>query len=156
MTTDIFAMAMTLAHLLTGGQICRPFPTGADLVQTSADGEWPRLENLEANVPPRLRKVIEAGTRYDVARRPQTVDDFKRHLDRSTPAVSFLPPGGGGTLVSSDGAWSISLGENAGDYSVEVRRGGRRRNALGVNAVSAGKARGHVRTLVGRFATGAV
>ena len=47
-TSDIYAMAMTLAHILTAGSICRPFPVNAQLVQASADGDWPRLEELPA------------------------------------------------------------------------------------------------------------
>ncbi len=37
--TDIYGMAMTLAHLLTGGDICQPFLAGAALVEASANGD---------------------------------------------------------------------------------------------------------------------
>jgi serine/threonine-protein kinase len=152
--TDIYAMAMSLAHLLTGGRICRPFPRGVDLLQASANGDWPRLDELGSNVPSRLRKLIEAATQYADAARPQTVDDFKRLLDRATPSVSFLPSEADGTLVSSDGTWSIAIVEKAGRYNVDVRRAGRRRNPLGVGSVTAAKARAHVKKLVRQFADG--
>jgi eukaryotic-like serine/threonine-protein kinase len=154
--TDIYAMAMSLAHLLTGGRICRPFPVGAELVQASADGDWPRLDDLDINVPPRVRKVIDAATQYDADARPQTVDDFKRLVERATPVVSFLPPAPDGTLVSSDGIWSVGTVEKAGRYGVEVRRSGRRRNALGADELAAAKARAHVKKLVSQFAAGDV
>jgi hypothetical protein len=147
-------MGMSLAHLLTGGRICRPFPSGVDLLQASANGDWPPLDQLGSNVPSRLRKVVEAATQYTDALRPQTVDAFKRLLDRATPAVSFLPSQANDTLVSSDGNWSIATIEKGGRYSVEVRRARRRRNLLGVDSVTAAKARSHVNKLVRQFADG--
>lgn len=155
-STDIYAMAMTLAHLVTEGRICRPFPTGGDLVQASADGDWPRLEDLGSNIPARLRKLIEASTSYAASERPQTVDDFKRLLDKATPAVSFFASDPSGTLVSSDGSWSISVTRDAGNHSVEVRRGGRRRKPLGLLEVTPVKAQKHVSKLVRQFADGTI
>lgn len=152
--TDIYAMAMTLAHLLTGGRICRPFPEGAALVEASAEGAWPRLGELGENVPARLRRLIGAATQYDLAARPQTVATFKRLLDKATPAVSFHPVAAPGTLVSSDRTWTIETVERSDQYAVEVRRHGRRRKALGVGAVSAAKARAHVGKLIRQFAEG--
>lgn len=154
--SDIYAMAMTLAHLLTGGTICRPFPTGSDLVQASADGDWPRLDELSQNVPARLRKVIDRATHYDAAARPQTVAEFKRLLDKATPAVSFQPPGPDGTLVSSDGVWTIATIKAGGRYRVEVRRRGRRRNPLGLDDATATGVRRHVDKLIRQFGEAAL
>lgn len=149
---DIYSMAMTLAHLLTGGRICRPFPSGAELVRASADGEWPRVGELGVNVPARIRKLIDASTQYDPDARPRTIEEFKRVLDKGTPATSFLPLNDQGTLVSSDGDWSIAMVEKHGCFDVEVRRGGRRRTKLGAESVTAAQARSHVAKLVGLFA----
>lgn len=149
---DIYSMAMTLAHLLTGGHICRPFPSGAELVQASADGDWPRLDELPVNVPARLRKLIEASTQYNADARPRSIEEFKRLLDKATPAISFLPPDDDGTLLSSDGDWSITTVETRGGFDVEVRRRGRRRSQLGAKSMTAAKARAHVSRLVRRFA----
>lgn len=97
------------------------------------------------NVPARLRKVIEVATQYDADARPKTVDDFKRLVEGPTPTVPFLPPALDGTLLSSDGSWSIGIAEKAGRYSVEVRRSGRRRNALGAADLTAAKAHAHLK-----------
>ena len=151
--TDIYAMAMSLAHLLTGGNICHPFPDGANLVQASADGEWPRLNELGEHVPPRLRKLVREATTYTVGDRPQTVDEFKQRLDKATPAVAFMVEQEG-FLISADGAWSIAILESSGGCDVEVRRNGRQRRTLGAAGVTAPRARAHVAKLLGQFADG--
>ena len=63
-TSDVYAMGMTLAHLLTGGAICRPFPDPVQLVVGSSNGDWPRLGELGGNVTARLRKVMARATDY--------------------------------------------------------------------------------------------
>ena len=129
-TSDIFSMAMTLAHVLTAGAICRPFPVQSALVQASADGDWPRLQDLPPNVPPKLRKVLEIATQYDPMARPQTVADFKRILDRATPVVSLVELNAG-TLKSTDGTWSVSTATSTnGRVAVDVKRNGRRRTPM--------------------------
>jgi serine/threonine protein kinase len=128
--SDIYSMAMTLAHVLTGGALCRPFPVLADLVSASADGDWPPLDKLGPNVPPRLRKVIDAGTQYDPDARPGSVADFKRLLDKATPVVS-LAMTGEGVLESTDGTWTVTnIQKRNGRHTVEVRKNDRRRTAL--------------------------
>lgn len=151
-TTDIYAMAMTLAHLLTAGAICRPFPLNAQLVQESADGHWPRLAELPPNVPPRLRKVLDQATQYDPETRPSSVSEFKRLVDRATPAVSFLPPDDDGTLVSSDGIWSITTDPKSDRFNVDVRKNARRRGELCAAGLTAAQARKHVDKVVKRLA----
>lgn len=149
---DIYAMAMTLAHVLTRGSICRPFPVNADLVQASADGVWPRLEELPVNVPARLRRTVDQATQYDVEARPQSVSEFKRFLDKATPAVSFLPPDEEGGLVSTDGVWSITTTSKSGCFDVDVRKNGRRRGTMCVVEPTAVKARKRVGRLVTQLA----
>jgi len=152
--SDVFSMAMTLAHLLTGGTICRPFPVNAELVQASAHGEWPRLDELGPHVPTRLCKLLEEATQYDHAARPSSVAAFKRALDRATPAVAFIPTADG-TLESIGGEWSISTRATAtGRVRVEVRRNGRRRSQLGKDDLTDAQARRYVASLVRRFANG--
>lgn len=150
---DVFSMTMTLAHLLTGGTICRPFPVNSELVQASADGDWPRLQELGPHVPPRLRKLLEDATQYDYATRP-SVAEFKRALDRATPAVAFMPTAGG-TLESVGGEWSVSTSPTStGRVRVDVRRNGRRRGPLGKDGLTDAQARRYVASLVRRFAKG--
>lgn len=128
--SDIFSMAMTLAHVLTGGSLCRPFPALAQLVEGSADGDWPPLNKLGPNVPAKLRRVIQKATQYDPDQRPQSVAEFKRELDRATPVVS-LAVSEEGHLASLDGLWSVdTIQSKGGRYSVEVRKNGRRRQPL--------------------------
>ncbi len=146
--TDIYAMGMTLAHVLTGGSICRPYPEGGDLVRASSDGSWPRVEELGNHVPPRLRKLITQATSYDPARRPQDVATFKRLLDRATPAVAFAPSADD-VLTSTDGSWTIDYGQH---HDVVVRKNGRRRGAESLECADRTDAAKHVAKLVKRFA----
>lgn len=128
--SDVYAAGMTLAHLLTGGTICRPFPTGADLVDASANGDWPRLAALGLNVPSRLRRVIAVSTDYDEGKRPQSARELKDLVDRAAPAVSFEADGSGG-WISTDGEWRIVVaGSSRTGSCVEILRRGRRRNDL--------------------------
>lgn len=85
--SDIYAMAMTLGHLLTGGSYCHPFPSATQLLIDSVEGDWPRRAALGINVPPRLRKLLQRSTDYDVDKRPEDIEAFKRDLDRATPYV---------------------------------------------------------------------
>ena len=123
--TDIYAMGMTLAHLLTAGAICRPFPVSAELVEASANHEWPRLEELGINVPKRLRDVIDRATDYDPSRRQSSADDFKRDVDRATPAIS-LCLNSDATLSTADGSWTIDVTEGGNGWDVTTRRNNRR------------------------------
>lgn len=142
--TDIFGMGMTLAHLLTGGSICRPFLKGIALVEASANGYWPRLDALEANVPRKLRKVIEESVQYNPDKRQPTIEGFKKQLDNATPAVSFMVVDKG-TLTTTDDSWTISTVERKGAYDVEVRRNNRRKLALGGIGLTESKAARKVR-----------
>ena len=151
-TSDVYAMAMTLAHILTGGSICRPFPVNAELVQASADGDWPRMKELPPGIPPRLRRVLDQATQYDIEARPPSVSEFKRRIDKATPAVSFLPPDDAGTLVSCDAVWSIATTPKSGRFCVDVRKKGRRRSALGAADLTITDARKHVGKVVKRLA----
>jgi serine/threonine protein kinase len=152
--SDIYSMGMTLMHLLTGGHGCRPFPVRTELVQASADGEWPRLDELTPNVPRRVRKVIEAATQYDPDRRPQAVAEFKRQLDRATPTVSLMMVSDD-EMRSTDGVWQISSDAGAGDRTaVEVRKNGRRVNARGATGLTSRQARRKVEEAVGQLARG--
>lgn len=151
---DVFSMAMTLAHLLTGGTICRPFPVNAELVQASADGDWPRLDELGPHIPPRLRKLLEDATQYDYDARPSSVAEFKRALDRATPAVALMPTADG-ALEGGGGEWSISTTPTAtGRVRVDVRRNGRRRAKLAKDGLTDAQGRRYVTSLVRRLANG--
>jgi serine/threonine protein kinase len=149
--SDVFATAMTLAHLLSAGAICRPFPTGVDLVQACADGEWPDLDALGPNVPKKLRKVIREATTYNVNERTPSIEIFKRNLDKATPAVSF-GCAGVNYLTTIDGEWSIEVREGPGRLRVEVKRRGRRQGALGRDDLTETEARRCVAGLVTDFA----
>jgi serine/threonine protein kinase len=153
---DIYSMAMTLAHVLTGGSLCRPFPVQGDLVQASADGDWPRLHELGPNVPPRLRKVLEVSTQYDPDARPQSVTEFKRLLDRATPVVSLVEADAG-YLESTDGEWSVTTtAKKGGRVDVDVRRNGRRRRIACQQNLTEAQATKAVRRLVKDLAEGAL
>lgn len=153
-TSDIFSMAMTLLHLLSGGSLCRPFPAHAALVHQSAEGEWPRLQELGPNVPPRLYKAIEAATQYDPDARPQSVAEFKRRLDKATPAVS-LAIVDGGRLESPGSEWSVTTThQKNGRSNVEVRKSGRRRVPMGASDLTPAEATKTVKRIVKQLAEG--
>jgi serine/threonine protein kinase len=154
--SDVFAMAMTTAHLLTGGDVCRPFPTGVALVEACANGEWPRLHELPISVPTRVAKLLKAATTYDAAARPQDATAFKGRLDKVTPAVSFRAPDSQGTLVSGDGRWQIHQRRAGNGWLVEVTRDGRRRNGLAGQHSSKNASDKYLTKLVQAFADGRV
>lgn len=149
--TDIYATGMTLAHLLTGGAICRPFPTEAAFLQASADGDWPALDELGLTVPQRLKKVIQKATEYDTTKRPSTIGSFKRSLDKATPAISFVGQPGE-IWESTAGEWRVEMIEDEGVFDVKVQRRGRRRKDLEAERLTRRQAESHVRGLLGRFA----
>ena len=141
-------------HVARDGRPTRPFPVNAELVQASADGDWPRFDELGPHIPPRLRKLVEDATQYDAAVRPSSIAEFKRALDRVTPAVAFMPTVDG-TLKSVGGEWSISTSPTAtGRVRVEGRRNGRRRGQLGKDGLTDAPARRYIASLVRRFANG--
>lgn len=149
--TDIYGIAMSLAHLLTAGAICRPFLAGASLVDASANGEWPRLEKLGLNVPKKLQTVIAQAVEYDPGERQPSIQAFKRQLDAATPAISFAIELDG-SLSSTTEDWTITTVPKGRTFEVEVRKKGRRRNELGATGLSGPKARSHVANLVKGFA----
>lgn len=151
-TSDVYAMGMTLAHLLTGGAICRPFPDPVQLVVDSSNGDWPRLTELGGNVTARLRKVMARATDYLPWRRQPTVDEFKRELDRATPVVG-LDLYEDGSMRSADERWTIEVvAARHGDQSVVVKRDGRRRGSLCLDRVDPQAAAKHVSKIVKLFA----
>ena len=80
------------------------------------------------------------------------MSEFKRLVDRATPAVSFFPPDDDGTLVSSDGVWSITTTPKSGRFNVDLRKNARRRGALCAAEMTAAKARKHVDKVVKQLA----
>ena len=140
-------MGMTLAHLLTCGSICRPFPVSAQRVVDNANGDWPSLDELGINVTARLRKLIEHATEYDPDERPKDVASFKRELDNASPHVS-LTLYNDGSLASPDGTWSIITAfDGKGTHAVDVRRDGLRRSGLCQKGLTDKVATRHVRTV---------
>lgn len=131
--SDVWAIGMTLAHLLTGGLICRPFPTGAQLVEDSVDGLWPRLSSLPPHIPQRVRAVVKRATSYDPAKRPQTARDCKQAIDKATPALSLVPTADG--YAATDGEHTVVVGSNRNGWFVDVRKNGRRKSELSVTGL---------------------
>jgi serine/threonine protein kinase len=149
--SDVWAMGMTLAHLLTGGAICRPFLTGVDLLEASLNGDWPRLDDIGIHVPVRLRKVIERATKYQSADRQANIEEFKHEIDRATPKVSLWQDGN--VLRSSDGEWTVARTQaKDGSYSVATKRRGRQQSELSVSGVTSRAADRKIAEVVTRLA----
>jgi hypothetical protein len=128
-------MGMKLAHLLAGSAICRLFLSGIPLVEASANGDGPRLEEIGRNVPKKLREVIETPVEYDTERRQPTIEALKKELDKATPAVSFSIRGDL-ILTSTTGDWTISTIPWKGPSVVEVRQKKRPKGALGAEGLT--------------------
>jgi hypothetical protein len=147
--SDQYAMAMTLAHLLTAGAVCSTPPTPP----TQANWQkWNPLSGLGSNVPSRLVKVLRRATRYKASDRYASVEDLKQAIDAATPATAFYPPIDG-KMNSADGAWSITTTSTARGEAVEVRRSGRRRTHMGITGTDPRTASRHVRELINQFAS---
>lgn len=145
---DQFSMAMTLGHLLTGGDFCSgavPHPS-----DTKAWKHRPNLGALGLHVPERLRRVIARATSFDPDDRFESVEEFKRQVDRATPAMSFMPDADG-SLVSTDGTTVIVRSTKRTGCTVEVLVNGRRRTADCRKGLTDAEADKHTRSLVGRF-----
>lgn len=124
-------------------------------MQASADGDWPRLNELGLNVPPKVRRVLEVATRYDPDERPQSVAEFKRLVDKATPVTSFLQVDAD-TLESVDGIWSVTTSmNNGGRLAVDVKRNGRRRGPLCGKDLTPAQAKKCVQRVVKQLAVGA-
>ena len=142
---DQFSMAMTLGHLLSHGDFCAgPVPHPSD---TKAWRQRPDLNTLALHVPDKLRRVLGKATRFDPQNRYESVEEFKRHIDRATPARAFMP-GDDGSLVSTDGATIITRISKRTGCTVEVLINGRRRSADCRTGLTDEDADQHTRSLV--------
>ena len=149
--SDQYAMAMTLAHLLTAGSICDLVPD--DLVSACATGKWPALDLLGDNVPPKLRKAIATATKARPDERFADVEQFKRAVDNATPAVSFRRDDQV-TMTSTDGKWSIIWSMKRTEHSIDVRKNGRRDRSKCLSGATEAEAVKHRRKLIAKFASG--
>lgn len=126
--TDLYAMGMTLAHLLSGGRICtEPIPAP---VEKRAWRDYPAIATLGIEVPDRLRRVVRKATAFDPGDRQPDVEAFKRDVDRATPALALVQSEAH-ELVSTDGSIEILRSERAGIHQIEVKVNGRKRTDLG-------------------------
>ncbi len=145
---DQFSMAMTLGHLLSGGDFCSgtvPHPS-----DTEAWKRRPDLGTLGLHVPERLRRLLAKATSFDANDRFESVEEFKRQVDRATPAMSFMP-GPDGSLVSTDGTTVIVRTTKPAGCTIEVLVNGRRRTADGRTGLTETEADKHTRSLIGQF-----
>jgi serine/threonine-protein kinase len=81
--TDVYALAATLFHLLTG-EVPYPAESLPELIQRSAAG-LPAPEPRLAGVPPPLERLLRAGLEPDPRRRPALADlvrDLRAQLNR--------------------------------------------------------------------------
>jgi serine/threonine protein kinase len=153
--TDVFGAAMTLAHLLTDGSVCRPFPTGAQFLSACANGDWPAFSALPVNIPSKVKRLLRDATAYDPAARPQSVTEFRRRLDAATPRTSFRSDGPH-NLCSVDGEWEIARrSKRHGEFAVEVRRRGRAQSRLSTDGLTDRQAEKRLQKLVDDFAAAA-
>lgn len=145
---DQFSMAMTLGHLLTDRDFCSgsvPAPTDA-----KAWKQRPDLRTLGPHVPDRLRRVLAKATSFNPDDRYTSVEEFKRNIDRATPALAFMP-GDDGTLVSTDGRTEIRRSAKRNGWTVELVINGRRRTADGRTELTDSQADKHLRSLITKY-----
>lgn len=149
--SDQYAMAMTLAHLLTAGSICHPVPH--DLVRACQTGKWPALTLLGDNVPLKLKRAIATGTNARPAERFADVETFKRAVDNATPAVSFRRDDQV-KMTSTDGKWSIVWSMKRDEHFIEVFKNGRRDRSKALDGSTETQAVKHRQKLITKFAAG--
>jgi serine/threonine protein kinase len=82
--TDIYGLAATLYHALTGNAP----PSATDRFVGT------RVPSLGADVPIGLKQAVEQGLALKVTERPQSARDFLQLVERNTTAVTqlFMPP----------------------------------------------------------------
>jgi serine/threonine protein kinase len=145
---DQFSMAMTLGHLLSAGEFCAgtvPHPS-----DTTAWKKRPDLSTLDLHVPVRLRSVLAKATSVDPDDRYESVEEFKRQIDRATPATAFTR-GDGSSLLSTDGKIAITRIMKRTGCTIEVLINGRRRTADGRTGLTNEEADKHIRSLVTQY-----
>jgi serine/threonine protein kinase len=147
--SDQYAIAMTLAHVLSAGTACSAPPDPPD---PKSWKKWAPLAALDINVPAKLTRILKRATSYDPADRYHSVEEFKRAIDGATPVVSFMPPDDG-CMESSDGAWRIEWRQRRTGITVEVSSNGRKRGPLRLTDADENAFKKHVRALVTDFAS---
>jgi serine/threonine protein kinase len=149
---DVYAAAMTLAHLLTGGEICEQWPGDSiAAAEAVANGDWPAYASLGPNVPRRLAKVIRGATSNDENERPQTARDLKAAIDRATPAISFVPCGDD-EWRSADKQWRVTTMPKRGGRTVELLHNDRRQNKYKKEELTSAQATKHAANLMNGLA----
>lgn len=152
--TDQYAMAMTLAHLLAGGAVCVDPPD--DIERAARAGAWPDLTLLGRNIPRALARVVKKATSYGATDRYPSIEEFKRAIDRATPAVS-VGNTDQCTMTSSCGTWVIRwdlVDRSTATFTVELLKNGRRKNPLCLADATERQALKHMQKLVDRLAAG--
>ena len=143
--SDQYAMAMTMAHLLTAGGICTNAPL--DQVNASRTGKWPDLSLIGDHVPAKVTKLIKRATAYNPDKRFPTIGDLEQAIDLASPAVSFRSVDQV-TMESTDGVWKVHWSSKGAAHTIEVFRNGRRVTAKGAYNVTEQEAAPHRRRVV--------
>lgn len=148
--SDQYAMALSLAHLLSSSATCVVPPKP---VTARAWKAHPDLSGLPANVPVSLSRVITRATRFKSAERYGSIERFKRALDRATPSTSLrvVTPG---EMRSDDGEWNVQHLQAAKGHAVEVRRNNRRINRVCETGLTTSEAERAIRRHVKQLADG--
>jgi eukaryotic-like serine/threonine-protein kinase len=146
--SDQYAMAMTLAHVLSGGAICSMPPDPPDPRLWKG---WDPLGALDINIPAKLVRVLKRATSYNPTKRYKSVEEFKRAVDGAAPTTSFLPPRND-SVESTDGSWRIEWSSKRGGITVEVLCNGRRKNRMGIKGADDQVFRRHMHGLISEFA----
>lgn len=148
--SDQYAMAMTLAHAVTGGAACTMPPP---VVTEAAWRTFPALRSaLGLNVPERLTRVLAKATKFDQSDRYASIEAFKRAVDQATPAVSFVMTDAQ-AMASSNGEWIIEWRSRRTGWGVDVRRNGRRIGRLSAGGLDNAAVAKHIATTVTELAS---
>ena len=114
--SDQYAMAMTLAHVLSAGRVCSSPPDPPD---PKSWKRWDPLAALDINVPMKLVRVLRRASSYVRADRYGSVEALERAVDGATPAVSSCRPPTT-PWRSSDGIWRIERSTTRRGIAVDV------------------------------------
>jgi eukaryotic-like serine/threonine-protein kinase len=148
-SSDQYAMAMSMIHILTAGIVCRLQP--ADIPKASAAKTWPPIDLIGLNVPDKLKRVLARATLFDSSKRYADIEHFKRAVDGATPAVAFRNVDND-TMESTDGQWMVQYGHNSAGHFLAVIKKGRRDSKRSVTGTTDPEVRRRLKQLVTELA----